>query len=72
MAQVIRHYKVYVRHMMGSEFLAGVTGDGALTVTDGFLLLEHPENHCRIGINATEVAMYRLEAEYSEHATKNT
>lgn len=72
MSRIIRHYKVYVRPLVGSEFLAGVTMDHALTVTDGFLLLNHPENHCRIGINASEVGMYRLEPEYQDNATKNT
>lgn len=71
MARVFKHYNVFITPVVGNEQHAGITKDDVLKVVDGFLVFEQKETHGRIGVNASAIAFYRLEPEFSD-ATKNT
>ncbi|HFF8549390.1 TPA: hypothetical protein ACGEYS_002937 [Kluyvera cryocrescens] len=71
MARIFNHYNVFITPVIGDERHVGITKDEVLKVVDGFLLFEQKGTHCRIGANASEIAFYRLEPEYTD-ATKNT
>ena len=69
--KVIKHYNVFIQPPAGAEFFAGVAHDSALPVINGFLMFNQKDNGGNIAFNVHEIVWYRLEPEYSDHASKN-